>query len=374
MTGFMHEREFSRKTFLKGSGVAVVGASVVGAGLTGKASAARPALAGYNADPAQLDSWLVVNPDNTIILRQTKVETGNGITTGFLEVVAEELDHDMALMRYGPSQYNAEGAMNTRVDTWDAVNTGGEGGSNAMSGTGPQIRAVAAAARIALLNMASAQMGVPAASLTVSKGVVSGGGKQMTYGQIMGGKTFNATLASLKVPATLHPGVAPAKPIASYTTVTKRDMVTRIDIPAKVNGTYTYVHNIRVPGMLHGRVVFPRGQAAYGFGTPVVSVDESSISHLRAQVVRKGDFIGVVAAREYDAIQAAAQLKVEWATPPVLSGVENLFASWRAMDSAGQAPAARAVHGSTDFDYNINPDKVDAALASAVHVVSSSYK
>ena len=91
MTGFLHEREFSRKSFLKGTGAAVVGASVVGAGLAGKAAAARPALAGYNADPNQLDSWLVVNPDNTIILRQTKIEVGNGITTGFLQVVAEEI-------------------------------------------------------------------------------------------------------------------------------------------------------------------------------------------------------------------------------------------------------------------------------------------
>ena len=144
MTGFMHEKEFSRKSFLKGSGAVVAGASIVGAGVAGKASAAaRPALAGYNADPALVDSWLVVNADNTIILRQTKMETGNGITTGFLQVVAEELDHDIKLMRYGPSLYNAEGAMNSRVDTWDAVNTGGEGGSNAMSGTGPQIRAAA---------------------------------------------------------------------------------------------------------------------------------------------------------------------------------------------------------------------------------------
>src|SRR3989440_11014205 len=138
MTGFLHENELSRKNFLKGSGAVVVGASVVGGGLAGKASAAaRPTLAGYNADATQIDSWLVVNADNTIILRQTKMETGNGITTGFLQVVAEELDHPVSLMRYGPSQYDAGGAMNSRVDTWDAVNTGGEGGSNAMSGTGP---------------------------------------------------------------------------------------------------------------------------------------------------------------------------------------------------------------------------------------------
>src|SRR5439155_19746772 len=178
MTGLLHEKEFSRKNFLKGSGAVVVGASVVGAGLAGKASAAaRPTLAGYNADATQIDSWLAVNADNTIILRQTKMETGNGITTGFLQVVAEELDHDVTMMRYGPSQYDAGGALNSRVDTWDAVNTGGEGGSNAMSGTGPQIRAAAAAARVFMLKQASQQLGVPVSQLSVDKGVISGGGK-----------------------------------------------------------------------------------------------------------------------------------------------------------------------------------------------------
>src|SRR5439155_14408827 len=282
MTGFLHEKEFWRKNFLKGSGAVVVGASVVGAGLAGKASAAaRPTLAGYNADATQIDSWFVVNADNTIILRQTKMETGNGITTGFLQVVAEELDTDIKLMRYGPSLYNSEGAMNSRVDTWDAVNTGGEGGSNAMSGTGPQIRAAAAAARIHLLNLASQQLGVPVSQLSVDKGVVSGGGKTVTYGALLGGKTFGKTLASLGVPSTLNPGVSPAKAIANYRTVTKRDTVLRLDIPAKVNGVYTYVHNIRVPGMLHGRVIRPHGQGAYPYNSNVaVSVDEKSISHI----------------------------------------------------------------------------------------------
>ena len=69
--------------------------------------------------------------------------------------------------------------------------------------------------------------------------------------------------------------------------------------------------------MLHGRVVRPRGQAVYGFGAPIVSVDESSITHIPGvRIVRKDNFLGVVAPHEYDAIQAAAQLKVKWADPP----------------------------------------------------------
>jgi len=365
MTGFLHEREFSRKNFLKGTGAVVVGASVVGSGLAGKASAARPALAGYNADPAQIDSWLVVNPDNTIVLRQTKMETGNGITTGFLQVVSEELDHDMSLMRYGPSLYNSEGSLNSRVDTWDAVNTGGEGGSNAMSGTGPQIRAAAAAARIYLLKLASQQLGVPTSQLSVSKGVISGGGKTITYGQLMGGKSFSATLASQGVPSTLHPGVAPAKAVSDYKMITKRDVQARLDIPAKVKGTYTYVHNIRVPGMVHGRVIRPHGQGAYPYNSNVaVKVDEKSIAHIPgAQVVRVGNFLGVVAPKEYDAIQAAAQLKVVYNDNPILPGNGNLWKRYRELDAQGQIPAR----------ITAQTGDVDSALKSAAHVVSGSF-
>ena len=82
-------------------------------------------------------------------------------------------------------------------------------------------------------------------------------------------------------------------------------------------GTFTYMHNVRIPGMLHGRIVRPRGQAAYGTGAPVLAVDASSIKSLpNVQIVRKGDFVGVVAPHEYDAIQAAAQLKVTWQETP----------------------------------------------------------
>src|SRR4029077_1998059 len=139
-----------------------------------------------------------------------------------------------------------------------------------------------------------------------------------------GGKLFNVAMpegyelqnvsqfgATVGVPA----GVAPAKPVASYSLVGTSPQ--RIEIPAIVTGSYTYVQNIRVPGMLHGRRVLPRGQFVYGFGAPVVSVDATSIAHLpQVKIVRKGDFIGVVAPKEYDAIQAAAQLEVKWADPP----------------------------------------------------------
>ena len=188
-------------------------------------------------------------------LKTSQIEVGNGITTGFLQVLAEELNMDMDQMHYG----NFNKASLDVVDTYVAVSSGGEGGSNAMSGTGPKIRAAGAIAYQALLGMASTKLGVPASALSVKSGVVSGGGRSVTYGQLVGGQLLNLPLT----PATaLNPGVAPAKPIANYTMVTIPNTVQRIDIPAKVTGSYTYVQNVRVPGMLHGRIVRPRGQGA----------------------------------------------------------------------------------------------------------------
>jgi CO/xanthine dehydrogenase Mo-binding subunit len=140
-----------------------------------------------------------------------------------------------------------------------------------------------------------------------------------------------------------------------------------VDIPDKVTGKYVYVHNIRVPGMLHGRVVRPRGQGAYGDGTApkIVSVDEGSIKSIEgARVVRFGDFLGVVAEKEYAAIQAAAQLKVQWAEMPPISGSGNLWKSMRDLDSAGKAPAR----------ITINTGNFENAFKSAVHKVEQSYK
>ena len=175
MTGLLHEKEFSRNSFLKGGGALIIGFSVAGGAFAGKASAKFPATpptpAGFNPDLNQVDSWITINADETVVLKTSQIEVGNGITTGFLQVLAEELDADMSQMRYG--MFNP--ASHTVVDTWVAGSTGGEGGSNAMSGTGPKVRNVGALARQALLGLASTSLGVPAANLTIDKGVISGG-------------------------------------------------------------------------------------------------------------------------------------------------------------------------------------------------------
>jgi len=361
VTGLLHEKEFSRRSVIKGCGALVIGFSLAGSALAGKASALDGDIAtGYNPDINQVDSWLSITSDNLAVLKTSQIETGNGITTGFLQVVAEELDMDISQMRYGLFNANSH----TVVDTYNAVSSGGEGGSNAMSGTGPKIRNIATIARAALLSLASAKLGVPVANLTVDKGVVSGGGQSVKYGDLMGGKLFKLSGANVA----LQPGVSPAKPFSAYKTVLKDpNPVVRIDIPDKVTGKYTYVHQVRVPGMLHGRMVRPRGQGAYPYNSNVpISVDASSISHIKdAKVVQVNNFLGVVAPREFDAIQAAAQLKVVWNTNPILPGTGNLWSHYRDMDTQGKIVAT--LNAATTGN-------VDAALASAAHTVSGTYK
>src|SRR5215471_16980458 len=362
MTGFLHEKQFSRRSFVKGGGALVVGFSLAGSAFAGKASAVTPSPAGYLPDINQVDSWITIGADNTVTLKTSQIEVGNGITTGFLQVLAEELDMDMSQMYYG--RYENQPTFAPHADTWIVVSTGGEGGSNAMSGQGPKIRNVGTIVRGALLSMASAKLGVPVANLTVDKGVVSGGGQSVKYGDLVGGKLFNLSGANVA----LQPGVAPAKPFSAYKTVLKDpNPVVRMDIPDKVTGKYTYVHQVRVPGMLHGRMVRPRGQGAYPYNSNVpVSFDPTSIAHIpNAQVVHVNNFLGVVAPKEFDAIQAAAQLKVVWNTNPILPGTGNLWSHYRDIDTQGKIVAT--LNSATTGN-------VDAALASAAHTVSGTFK
>jgi CO/xanthine dehydrogenase Mo-binding subunit len=349
MTGLIPENELSRRSFLKRGGALVVGFSLGGSLLAGKASATVPtgAMTGYLPDSTQVDSWLSVLPDNSVVFKTSQIDVGNGVTTGLAQIVAEELDADVNMVRHVP------------WDSWNMVNSGSTGGSTGIqSSAGPPIRSAAATARQALLNMASTSLGVPVASLSVSNGTISGGGKSITYGQLVGGKLISAKIAT----ANLNPGQGISKPVGSYKVVTT--FVPRIDIPAKAAGTYTYVHNIRIPGMWHARVVRPRGQGPFGTGAPIVSIDPASISHIPgAQVVRQGDFLAVAAPLEFDAIQAAATLKVTWKDTAGLPTPGNLWKQMRAQDSAGLAKAV----------FTVNNGDVEAGLKAAATTVSSTY-
>jgi nicotinate dehydrogenase subunit B len=298
-----------RRDFLKAGGVLVIGFPLGSVLFAQDAPAARGTVAGP-PDPKQVDTWLAIHADNTATVYIGFAELGQGNSTALLQVAAEELDMDMSQL------------STVRLDTNVTPNQGGTYSSASIQRGGPQVRTAAAEARQALLQMASKKLGAQVDRLTVSKGVVSVAGSatsSVSYGELVGDKPFHLAFT----------GSAPVKSPAEYKIV--GTPVPRNDLPDKVSGKYVYMQHVRVPGMLHGRVVRPRGQGAYGAGAKVIAVDEKSIGNIPgARVLRKGDFIGVVAENEWDAVRAARQLKVTWDSTPALSGSDSLYDAMRA--------------------------------------------
>ncbi len=324
-----------RRAFLKAGGVLIVGLRL---GLPAESAAAAPPARGTAAGPPdakQIDTWLAIHADNTATLYIGFVELGQGTTTALPQVAAEELDLGLDQIRTEP------------VDTNVSPNQGGTFSSSSIARGGPQVRKAAAEARQALLALAAEKLGAPVDRLTVERGVVtaSGTGRSVTYGGLLGGKLFDVAFT----------GKAPVKKPAEYRLVGTRPP--RKDLPAKVAGTYTYIQHRRLPGMLHGRIVRPRGQRAYGAGARVLAVDEQSIRGIPgARVLRRGDFVGVVAPKEWDAVRAAERLKVTWDDAPTLPPFAELHARMRADE--------------TDDKVVLERGNTAAALANAAHTVA----
>jgi nicotinate dehydrogenase subunit B len=296
-----------RREFLKTGGALVIGFSLRDSVLA-QAPATRGTVAGP-PDAKQIDTWIAIHADNTATVYIGFAELGQGASTALPMIAAEELDLDMSQVK------------TVRLDTNVTPNQGGTYSSASINRGGPQVRTAAAEARLALLNMASKKLSTPVDQLTVSRGVVSvnGANRSVTYGDLVGGKLFN-------LPFT---GTAPVKPPADYKLVGTR--FPRNDTPEKVSGRYTYLQHLRPDGILHARVVRPRGQRAYGAGAKVLSIDEASIRSIPgARLLRKADFVGVVAEHEWDAVRAAQQLKVTWDTTPTLAGNARLHENMRA--------------------------------------------
>jgi nicotinate dehydrogenase subunit B len=297
-----------RRDFLKTGGALVIGFPLGSALFAQQSPAAvRGSVAGP-PDPKQVDTWLAIHSDNTATVYIGFAELGQGNSTALLQVAAEELDMEMSQLK------------TVRLDTNVTPNQGGTYSSASIQRGGPQVRTAAAEARQALLEMASKRMNVAADRLTVSKGIVSaqGGTGSVTYGELIGDKLFHLAFT----------GAAPVKPFAEYKLV--GTPVPRNDLPDKVSGKYVYMQHVRVPDMLHGRVVRPLGQGAYGAGAKVLAIDEKPIRNIPgARVLRKADFVGVVAENEWDAVRAARQLNVTWDAAPSLSGSDALYPTMR---------------------------------------------
>jgi CO/xanthine dehydrogenase Mo-binding subunit len=197
------------------------------------------------------------------------------------------------------------------ADTAVTVNQGGASGSTGIQMGGKQLRMAAAEARRTLVEMAAGLLSVPADKLTVADGVVSASddkSKRISYAQMIGGKYFNIQLDwNKQYGNTLYaPGKAQPKKPSEHKIVGQP--IKREDVAPKVFAQENFVTDITVPGMVHGRVLRPAVA-----GAVPTKVDESSIKDIPgAKVVWDKGFLGVVADKEWDAIQAAQKLKVEW--------------------------------------------------------------
>ncbi|MCX8997965.1 molybdopterin-dependent oxidoreductase [Rhizobiaceae bacterium BDR2-2] len=246
--------------------------------------------------------YLAIHGDGRVNAFNGHVDLGTGIRTALAQIVAEELD--IAFERVAMV-----------LGTTTAVpNQGPTIASETIQVTAVPLRKAAATARRHLLALAAERHGVAADTLAVEDGVVrpkAGGGWSVSYGELVAGAHERIEI---------DPAAA-VKATGDYRIVGKSQP--RNDIAAKATGQWTYVHDVRVPDMLHGRVIRPP-HAGFDQGPHVghglAGVDESSVADVPGlvAVVTQGDFVGVVATREEYAIEAAEKLKVIWRAPPAL--------------------------------------------------------
>src|SRR5882724_8083501 len=322
----------SRRDFLKTAGVLIVGFSMAGKArkLAGQTQSAV-------VDGAQVDSWIAIGADESITAYSGKCEFGQGFQTVQVQLIADEL--------YVPVDRITLVICDTALTPDQGVTSGSQSHPAEFGPNG--LRQALDTARDALLQMASQQLNVPTGQLTIKDGVISvktDPSQKVSYGQLVKGKKFNLTSNSKAVP----------KDPSQYTVL--GTSLPRIDLPAKVTGEFEYVQNVGRPGMLHGKVVRPPV-----VGATVVSVDRSSVAGLpgNVQVVVKKDFVGVVADKEWQAIQAALVLNVTWSAGAVLPSQATLYDTMRKQPSRDS--------------YTVNTPDVDASLKQAARVLSSTY-
>jgi len=305
----MKTTELNRRQFLKTTGALIIGFNLFPPSSVSAQSMAEPAA---DADPRELDSWLAIAPDGTVTVYSGKVDLGTGVETALAQIVAEELDVPFNKVHM------------VSLDTAKAIDQGVTAGSRTIERAGPQLRQAAAAAKQELLKLASQRLGSPVESLSVTSGVVSAGAKKVTYAQLIGGKKFNT-----KIPVSgtgWNMKVAPdarTKTFKDYKIVGTSQK--RVELPPKMTGEFVYVHDVRIPGMLHGRVVRPPTVTS-----KPASVDYSSLKTIPGfvKVVQEGSFLGVVCTTEWSAIKAAKALKVTWSAPQTKmpAGPDEVFA------------------------------------------------
>jgi len=287
------------------------------------------------------ETFIRITADGEVTAFNGHVDLGTGIRTALGQIVAEELEVSFARV------------VVVLGDTSQVPNQGATIASETIQITAVPLRKAAAQARQFLLVRAAELLETNIANLSIEDGLVRAkDNRSISYGELIGGETIRLELAD---------DVA-VKPVSSYSIVGQS--APRVDLPAKATGELVYVHDVRVPGMLHGRVVRPpyAGVDVGPFvGTSLIAVDEVSVRDIPGivAVVRIGDFVGVVAEREENAIKAAAQLKLNWKPTPTLPELNDIETALRMNPSRPRTL--------------IDKGDVDAAIAAAFKPIQRTY-
>ena len=319
----------NRRTLLKGSGALIVSFALTPSELFGQAVAT---LVGNPSK--EVDGWLAIATDGRVTAFTGKCELGQGLYTAQTQLVAEELCVPIDRVTLIQCQ--------TGTTPDQGVTSGAQ--SHPQNFNHSNLALAGATAREALLLMASKHLGAPLDQLSVRDGVVSHQIRKVTYGELIGGRKFNLSLS----------GTAKRRHPREWTVL--GTSVKRLDMTEMATGRLEYVHNVRVPGMLHGRVVRPPT-----VGATLDAVDESSVSSMPGfvKVVVKHNFVGVVFEKQWQAVQAANQIKITWQPGPALPPQASFY------DHMRKQP--------TRDTLLVDSKDVDARLASAAQVVRATY-
>ena len=347
----IHGATLTRRQFVTTGGTLVVGFALVGDRLF---AGAAEAPTGKNSLDAKLStSWFEIHADNTIVMRTGKVDFGQSTAhTAYKQLVAEEL--------------NVPYEAITSVVMGDTDRTP-DGGFSAgfLEYGGQNLRKAAAYTYQALLDLAATTLGVDKSQLTVKDGVVSGGGKRSTYGELVRGQQLKLSIP-VEGDLTSMFGLTvadnpPMKPASQYTIIGKSFANTVT--PSKVTAKEQWVTDVRLPDMLHGRIIHPKtlGSTLVAAG----ALDKAKFPN--AQVVVKGNLVGVVAPSEWEAIKAsqAVAATTRWTDWKGLPGHARLHTWLRDKADWKSTPVSKSDKGKGD---------VGAALQSAGTSFTASYE
>lgn len=264
----------------------------------------------------QLDAWLSIGKDGRVMVYSGKVDLGTGTRTALAQMVADELDVAFSKVEL------------VMGDTLLTVDQGQTAGSLTIQDGGSTLRRAAACARRAMTQYAAARWGVPAETLAVSNGIISAGPeRQIPYTDVVAAQSFNVQLDSN----------VPLKQPGSRRLIGQS--ISRVDIPDKVSGRFTYMQDFKLPGMLHARVIRPSGPAAR-----LAGFDAASVNGVRdlVRIVHKEDYLAVVCKSEWGAVKAARMLKVKWRSAENFPDQSALTEYWRSLPVRSvERPAAK---------------------------------